>query len=49
VTGVLPSSELEHAFSLDAQLQYVDDIFDRVFEGAPVEAAIGGRAIRVRD
>ena len=38
VTRMLPASELEHAFSLDAQLQYVDEIFDRVF--VPVEATV---------
>jgi adenylosuccinate lyase len=39
VTAVLPPSELEHAFSLDAQLQHVDEIFERVF--VPVEAGVG--------
>jgi adenylosuccinate lyase len=39
VARVLPASELEHAFSLDAQLQHVDHIFERVF--APVEASVG--------
>jgi adenylosuccinate lyase len=38
VTRVLPASELEHAFSLDAQMQYVDHIFERVF--APVPAMV---------
>ena len=36
VTAVLPVAEIERAFNLDEQLQYVDHVFDRVF---PQEAA----------
>ena len=36
VTRVLSSSEIEHAFDLNAQLRHVDHIFERVFQEVPV-------------
>ncbi len=36
VTRVLPREEIERAFDLDAQLKHVDQIFNRVFQDAPV-------------
>ena len=39
VTTVLPTAEIERAFNLRDQLQYVDHIFERVFVDAPAEAA----------
>jgi adenylosuccinate lyase len=39
VTAVLPPAEIERAFDLDDQLKHVDQIFDRVFQDAPVGAA----------
>jgi adenylosuccinate lyase len=38
VTKVLPSQEIERAFSLDEQLKHVDDIFGRVFVQQEVHA-----------
>ncbi len=38
VTRVLPPPDIERAFSLDEQLRYVDQIFDRVF--APATASV---------
>src|SRR6186997_223891 len=35
VMGVLTRAEVNEAFSLDAQLKHVDDIFDRVFAQTP--------------
>jgi adenylosuccinate lyase len=40
VTAVLPPSEIERAFDLDDQLKHVDQIFDRVFQDAPVAAGV---------
>ena len=31
IAGVLSAEEIERAFDLDEQLQYIDQIFDRVF------------------
>jgi len=39
VTKVVPPVEIERAFDLQDQLKHVDDIFNRVFEEVPVEAA----------
>jgi len=36
VTRYLPPSAIERAFDLDEQLKYVDHIFNRVFQEAPV-------------
>jgi adenylosuccinate lyase len=40
VTAVLPAAELERAFDLNEQFKHVDEIFNRVFETEPVEAAL---------
>jgi len=39
VMAVLPKAEIERAFDLDDQLRHVDQIFKRVFQDVPVEAA----------
>jgi adenylosuccinate lyase len=44
VAGVLPRADLERAFDLDDQLKHADTIFDRVFAGTPVEAAVAARS-----
>jgi adenylosuccinate lyase len=51
VTAVLAPAEIERAFDLDAQLQHVDDIFDRVFGSGAGQvderlAAAGARGAR---
>jgi adenylosuccinate lyase len=40
VTAVLPAVDLERAFDLDEQFQYVDEIFTRVFAPAPAAVAL---------
>ncbi|HWB16576.1 MAG TPA: adenylosuccinate lyase [Vicinamibacterales bacterium] len=44
VARVLPRADLERAFDLDDQLKHADTIFDRVFAGTPVEAAVAARS-----
>jgi adenylosuccinate lyase len=40
VTAVLTLAEIEQAFDLDGQFQYVDEIFDRVFVTEPAVEAV---------
>jgi adenylosuccinate lyase len=44
IAGVLARADLERAFDLDDQLKHADTIFDRVFAGTPVEAAVAARS-----
>jgi adenylosuccinate lyase len=44
VARVLPRADLERAFDLDDQLKHADTIFDRVFAGTPVEAALAAQS-----
>jgi adenylosuccinate lyase len=36
ITTVIDPAAIERAFDLDEQFRYVDQIFDRVFQDAPV-------------
>jgi adenylosuccinate lyase len=51
VMNVLAPAEIERAFDLDSQMQYVEVIFDRVFGGevAEVGAESGNREMLLRD
>jgi adenylosuccinate lyase len=43
VIRVLTRDDIDRAFDLDVQLRHVDEIFARVFVGAPEMAVGGGR------